>query len=126
MSVRVMFNGQSEDIESVEEFGSALDRFDQSDTFELWLSAVDGASMTMLRSQSNAWLMYLRHDGDAGFHSVGQPSRSDTAAYTLSNGQVDDYPLAWCLDVDLCFKALAHFFVNEGSRPEWVTWHGSW
>lgn len=125
MTVRVMFNGQSEDITSVEEFGSALDRFGQSNRFELWLSADDGGSMAMLRSERNAWLMYLRHDGDAGFHSMGQPSRSGTATYILSNGQVDDYPLAWCLDVDLCFKALAYFFVNEGSRPEWVTWHES-
>ena len=125
MIVRVMFNGQSEDIASIEEFGSALDRFDRSDTFELWLSAADGASMVMLRSECHAWLMYLRHDGDAGFHSMGQPSRSGTAAYTLGNGQVDDYPLAWCIDVEQCLKALAYFFVNEGSRPEWVAWHES-
>jgi len=76
----------------------------------------------MLRNGTNAWLMYLRHhEGDNGFTSQGETGRIGVASYELSNGQVDEYPLSWCIEIEQCYKALAYFFVNEGSKPEWVS-----
>lgn len=69
--------------------------------------------------------MYLRYEGDSGFISQGEPSAHGVALYELANGQVDEYPLAWCIDVEQCYKALAYFFVNEGAQPDWVSWHVS-
>jgi hypothetical protein len=122
----VTFNGQQQDVSSIELFSIALDQFDRVDQFELWLSAPRGQSICMLRSGSNAWLMYLGHsDGDGGFTSQGETGRIGVASYKLSNGQIDEYPLSRCIEVEQCYKALAYFFVNEGSKPEWVSWHES-
>jgi len=38
----------------------------------------------------------------------------------MSNGQVDVYPLSWCIDVKQCYKAVAYFCVNEGAKPDGV------
>lgn len=76
----------------------------------------------MLRNGHWAWLMYMAEPGDAGFRSEGDASLGGTASYTLSNGQVDEYPLAWCIPVEDCYKAVAYFYVNEGERPGWVKW----
>ena len=121
----VTFNGKQQEVSSIEQFGVALDRFDQVGEFEVWLSASQGQAICMLRNGSNAWLMYLRHDGDTGFTSSAETSRTGVAYYTLSNGQVDEYPLSWCIEVEQCYKALAYFFANEGGKPEWVSWHGN-
>ena len=123
--IDITFNGEHLDIASIEQFGQALDRFDQAANFEVWLATSAGPSMCMLRNQSNAWLMYLRNAEDSGFTSLGDSSRSGLASYTLGNGQIDEYPLAWCIDVEQGYKALAYFFANEGARPEWVVWHES-
>lgn len=123
--VTVTFNDQPESIASIEEFSVALDRFDRTLKFELWLSAERGPSVCMLRNGEHAWLMYLRFEGDSGFVSQGELSAQGVASYILANGQIDEYPLAWCIDVEQCYKALAFFFVNEGTRPDWVSWHVS-
>ena len=123
--VTVTFNDQPESIASIEEFSVALNRFDRTLKFELWLSAERGPSVCMLRNGEHAWLMYLRFEGDSGFVSQGELSAQGVASYILANGQIDEYPLAWCIDVEQCYKALAFFFVNEGTRPDWVSWHVS-
>ena len=121
--VEVTFQGQSETIASVEQLGSALNRFDRKQEFELWASVPNGPSMCMLRSGENAWLMYLRHVGDSGFRSLGSSGRLGVAGYTLANGQIDEYPLSWCIELEQCYKAVSYFFGNEGAKPEWVIWH---
>jgi len=77
----------------------------------------------MLRNGEHAWLMYLRQAGDSGLNSVGNEQRAGVEKYVLSNGQTDEYPLAWCIEIEQCYKAMAYFFVNEGERPGWVNWH---
>ena len=89
---------------------------------ELIASVDDGPSMFMLRNRHAAWLMYLREPGDAGFHSSGEPGRVGAAEFTLGNGQVDEYPLTWCIAVEQCYKAIAYFCVNEGEKPGWIAW----
>ena len=119
----VTFNGKRQEVSSIEQLSVALDQFDQVDQFEVWLSASRGQAICMLRNESNAWLMYLRYDGDSGFTSQAKTGRTGVASYKLSNGQVDEYPLSWCIEVEQCYKALAYFFANEGGKPEWVSWH---
>ncbi len=123
--VNITFNGEPQAIASIEEFGFALDRFDQHAKFELWASIPDGPSMCMLRNGPHAWLMYLRFDGDAGFVSQGDLTQTGDISYRLSNGQVDQYPLSWCVENDRCYQALAYFFVNGGAKPNWITWQDS-
>jgi hypothetical protein len=87
MVVAVSFNGRTEYVGSVESLGQSLDRYDRVLLFELWVSVPDGPSLCMLRSGSNAWLMYLQHAGDSGFNSVGERRRTGVHKYLLSNGQ---------------------------------------
>lgn len=120
--VSVTFNGESQPTKSIEEFGVALNYFNESRQFEIWVSVEGGPSMCMLRNGENTWLMYLRFVGDSGFVSRGNPNKLGSAFYVLSNDQVDEYPLAWCIDIEQCYIALAYFFVNNGPMPNWVSW----
>ena len=121
--IKLSFNGCQQPSTSIEELGEAFNRFDAEPQFELWVSVPTGPSMCMLRNRTRAWLMYLRYEGDSGFNSVGNSKQTGAEKYRLSNGQIDEYPLAWCIDVEQCYKAVAYFVVNEGARPEWVNWH---
>lgn len=123
MATTLCFNGRKVEVATVEALGQALDGFDAVLQFELWATVTDGPSLCMLRNGAHAWLMYLRHEGDAGFNSVGRAERSGTEKYILGNGQVDEYPLAWCIEVGQCYKAIAYFHVNDGAKPTWIHWH---
>jgi hypothetical protein len=121
--ISVTFNGEKETgIASIEDFGISLDRFDSCGQFELWLSAPSSTAMCMLRNGEYAFLMYLRFSGDSGFVTRSETPQDKFVSYTLSTGQIDEYPASWCLSVEQCYKALAYFFVNEGLMPDWVDW----
>jgi hypothetical protein len=121
----LLINTQELQVDSIEELDEALSRSAQLPAFELWISVPDGPSMAMLRNGSHAWLMYLRLSGDPGFVSQGDATKAGTASYTLSNGQVDEHPLSWCIDVEQCFRAVMYFFVNNGAKPHWISWQES-
>lgn len=123
--VTIVFNNKPELIESVDEFGRALKRFDRTLKFELWLLVEGGPSICMLRNCKHAWLMYLRFDGDSGFVSQGELGAPGVASYELANGQTDEYPLAWCIDVEQCYRTMTYFFANEGAQPNCIFWHAS-
>ena len=93
---------------------------------ELWLTrAIDpeqGPALCLLRNGANAWLMYLSGQDDASFHSLGDEEDDGVCSYWLANGQVDEYPSAWCIDVELAQLALLQFFETGGARPSAITW----
>ena len=120
--IELTLNGRSLDASSLEQLGVQLDLIDEHAQFELWISRPFGPSLCMLRHGENAWLMHLRSPGDSGSRSSGHPQRPGSARYTLSNGQVDDHPLSFCIDVEQCYKAIAYFYVNDGARPAWINW----
>jgi hypothetical protein len=123
----ISFNGTNEPVGSIEDLSVALERYADHAAFELWLAIIDGASICMLRSAEHSFLMHLRFPDDSGLVSGG-PSSAEAAAqiqYTLSNGQVDEYPQSWCIPVGRCFDALRYFFANKGQVPSWVSWHES-
>lgn len=124
--IEVSFNGQPRAIATAEALRLALDNeFGAVPRCELWLGVPEGPSLCMLRSGTHAWLMYLRYPGDHGFASEGDATRGGTAAYTLSNGQVDEYPLSWCIDLPQCHAALADFFAHPDRRPDGIVWRES-
>lgn len=123
--IELTFNGQTLDTPSVEQLGVELDSIDAVPQFELWVTVPDGPAMCMLRNQANAWLMYLRGPDDDGVRSSGDCARAGLETYRLSNGQVDEYPLSWCVEVEQCYKAISYFYVNDGAIPNWITWQKS-
>jgi hypothetical protein len=122
--IELTLNDRRLNAASEEAFEASLDGAMTEPEFELWASVRDGPAMCMLRHGANAWLMYLRCPGDAGFRSTGV-ERSGTASYKLSNGQVDEYPLSWCVDVQQCFDAFRSFHRHQGARPKCVAWADS-
>jgi hypothetical protein len=119
------FNGTDHSLPSLPAFRAEMSRYAEHLSFELWLSKGDGPSICMLRNKEHAFLMYLRFPGDAGFTSVGSSGSAEPVAYTLSNGQVDEYPISWCVPVAQCFEALAFFFSSAGQRTESIAWHAA-
>src|SRR5437762_3798151 len=107
--MKVVFNGVDLSLASIEQLGLALDRFDLESQFELWISRDDGPSLTMLRNGDNAWLMYLRFKGDSGVVSSSAPRKIGICSYTLSNGEINECPLSWCIELEECYKAVAYF-----------------
>ena len=125
MPSTAIFQGAEIPMESIESFGQRLDEFDTTAQFELWLRSTEGPRVCMLRNEEDAWLLYLRHEGDSGYTTSGDPQRTDFVSYRLSNRQVDEYPGKWCIPVEDCYKALAYFYVNEGAKPDWISWQES-
>jgi hypothetical protein len=122
--IALTLNDRVLDAASEEAFDASLDGAKAESMFELWASVPDGPAMCMLRNGTDAWLMYLRWPSDAGFRSVGIGG-SGAASYALSNGQVDEYPLSWCVDVQSCFDAFRSFRRHRGARPECIAWTDS-
>ena len=123
--IEITINGDQQQVASIEQLEAALVRTEQHSQFELWVLVQNGPRMAMLRNGMHAWLMYLRFNGDAGFVSQGDPTKTGATSYTLSNGQTDEYPLSWSIDLERCYRAIMYFFVNEGAKPEWITWQSS-
>ena len=119
--IELTLNDCGLDAATEEAFDASLDIAMAESSFELWASVPDGQAICMLRNGADAWLMYLRWPGDSGFRSVGA-ERSGAASYALSNGQVDEYPLSWCVDVQSCFDAFRNFHRHYGARPQCIAW----
>ncbi len=115
-------------ITTVEELRQQLERVHQQQLSEVWLDAgEEGPALTMLVNGVHAWLMYLRdHDGDPGFssrnpHYTGPASA--TMQFLLSNGQMDEYPVAWTLPLEEACAACEYFVLSQGGRSPAITWH---
>ncbi|TAK73211.1 MAG: hypothetical protein EPO12_22745 [Aquabacterium sp.] len=121
----ILFNGVQEEIRNPDSLIKAFARLDESQRFELWASIDEGPSLCMLRNGKHAFLMYLRFSEDPGFVSSGDAEAQGLIEYELSNGQLDEYPAAWCIPIEQCYRAVNYFFVNKGRRPEWLSWHES-
>ena len=121
--ITISFNGEPQKIDSIEALGEALTDFDDHDRFELWCNIANGPSMCMFRNAENAFLMYLRSAGDQGVVSQGDRAAKGTVEYTLANGQIDEHPAFWSIEIEQCYKAIAYFYVNDGLQPEWISWH---
>ncbi len=120
--LEISLNGKPQNIQSIEDLSLALDEFDKCDRFELWISKNDGPSICMLRNGSHAFLMYLRQLEDSGLVTKGVSNEKTEIPYMLSNGQEDHYPVSWCIPLEDCYKSIANFYVNEGLRPDWISW----
>jgi hypothetical protein len=113
--MELQFNGTAIPITSLEQLGTVFDECDLASEFELWVSVDRFPSMCMLRNGNHAWLMHVRGE-DKSAHSIGKYEGNDVCCFRLANGQLDEYPLSWCIDIEQCYKAIAYFYVNHGAR----------
>ena len=121
--IKVTLNNEKLNLSAIEEFGRLLDRIEELERFELWLSTENGQVISMLKNKKNAWLMYLRFEGDSGFHSFNEAINNNSVVeFQLANGQLDEYPKQWCIEIESCYKALTYFWVNSGEKADWIQW----
>lgn len=100
---------------------------DRSQCEELWVHRDDGRAMCAMINGELGWLMYLRHEGDAGFSSRNPAYQGPAEAlrgYYLASGQYDEYPVSWALPAHDIRRALAEF-ETDGKPPRWITWHNN-
>jgi hypothetical protein len=96
----------------------------QPDDAELWVER-ESARMCVLLSSGRALLLFMRHSGDPGFSSRNpafDPQTKSVHRFRLSNGQVDEYPVAWTYSSDDAFRALQEFAAS-GRVPDDMAWH---
>lgn len=126
MTMELNLHGEPRVVDSIPMLEQALLEARTLAQCELWLTmaevAEQGPALCMLRNGGNAWLMYLSGQDDLSFHSLGDEEETGECSYLLSNGQVDMYPEAWCVDVDLCQRAFVAFFKTGGARPAGIAW----
>lgn len=87
--------------------------------------AENGQILFALINDQLGWLMYLREPGDAGFSSRNpnyEGSPNAKLDYYLSNGQRDEYPLAWAFPVAQVRQAI-EYFRKEQQPPPFIVWH---
>ena len=120
--MNVSVNGAPVTCETRDDLTDVLDRIHRLPDAELWLSVMDGPAVCLLKSGDHACLTYLRRDGDSGFTTVGDGRRAGTFRVRLANGQVDEYPLAWCVDPEQAYEALTYFLMNGGAMTPDLSW----
>ena len=126
MSMELNLHGEPRPVDSVLALQQALLEARALAQCELWLTmaedAEQGPALCMLRNGGNAWLMYLSGHDNLSFHSLGDEEAEGACSYLLANGQVDEYPEAWCVDVEQCQRAFLSFFKTGGVRPDAIAW----
>jgi hypothetical protein len=126
VNMELNLHGEPRVVESIPALEQALLEARALAQCELWLTmaedAEQGPALCMLRNGGNAWLMYLSGQDELSYHSLGDDEADGACSYLLSNGQVDDYPEAWCVDVAQCQRAVLSFFRTGGARPSTIAW----
>lgn len=126
MTMELNLHGEPRAVDTIAALEQALIDARMLAQCELWLTmatdAEQGPALCMLRNGGNAWLMYLSGQDDLSFHSLGDEEADGVCSYLLANGQVDEYPEAWCVDAEHCQRAFADFFRTGGARPAAIAW----
>ncbi len=126
MRMELNLHGDARAVDSIAALEQALTDARALAQCELWLTlatdAEQGPALCLLRNGGNAWLMYLSGQDDLSFHSLGDEEETGECSYLLSNGQVDVYPEAWCVEVGQCERAFLAFFRTGGARPAAIAW----
>ena len=116
-------------VPTAKDLRQCLEQVRQQQFSELWLIAGDdGPSLTMLVNGAYAWLMFLQNQDDVGFHSLNlsyHGSAELRMKFQLSNGQMDEYPVAWTLALEDAFDACEYFMTTQGRRSPAITWEDS-
>jgi hypothetical protein len=91
---------------------------------EVWICHSEFPALCALINNKLGWLMALRYDGDAGFHSLNlsyQGSKEDKIEYILSNGQMDFYPASFAYPMEIIIDALK-VFAETTKFPDTINW----
>jgi hypothetical protein len=125
VTAAVTLNDVPKPTNDVEDLRKLLIGLDREESNQVVLERESGEALFAQVLGGQAWLMYLMYDGDPGFTTrnpsyAGSPD--DILAFTLPNGQTDEYPAGWWLPDQVVFRALEYFYAHGGMAP-WLTWN---
>ena len=123
--MKASINQKEQKVVSIRDLSDFLDEIDQQGFVEAWLYFDTGSSICLLKNREKVFLMYLKDIEDEGTTSIGDEGLSGLSDFRLSNGQIDQYPNAWCIDSEYALKGLAYFHQNEGIKSEYIQWQKS-
>jgi len=109
-------------LDTEEKLGVYLDTIDSTDYVEAWMLHEAGESICLLKANKFMFLIYLRYPEDIGFVSKGAVQGNNTIKFKLSNGQVDEHPVRWCIESEQAYKVLAFFYENNGKQSPYIEW----
>jgi hypothetical protein len=92
---------------------------------ELWLTLPADICISALINDSRALVIFGRYDGDPGLSSRSRDFADDNGQqleFYLSNGQRDQYPLAWTIPTEDSLAAFDYAFLYHKAAP-WILWH---
>lgn len=123
--MKLLLNKIENQIETLDELSEWFESIDSTENVEAWIVSTEETSLCMLKNVKDVFLMYLRYPGDVGFVSGSQDVESEMTEFLLANGQTDEYPLSWCIDKEMAYKAMVYFFVNAGDQSPHIAWHAA-
>lgn len=92
---------------------------------EIWIDGNDDSHLCALINGNMGYLMYLPDEDGRSFSSRNPDYKGDNNKlldFSLENGQLDYYPLSWCLPLSTIEKALIYF--KESKKcPSFIKWH---
>lgn len=106
---------------SVEKLNFEIEKLRDVQFCEVWLEE-NGKSICLLKNSGEAFLMYLREEGDSAFSSLnltGNPN--EFVEFYLSNGQKDLYSKRQVISFEQGKTALFYFF-ETGEPDKSVDW----
>ncbi len=122
LNIRCTINGAELVALSMEDIQMIKGVAKSTHSMELWIYSNGDSMMCMLKNGLKSWLMYLREEGDHGFHSFNCDENDGATKFILSNAQVDEFPNVWCIPIDLCLDAIDEFVFNNSELPKCVVW----
>ena len=118
----VTINGERTTSPHVQAVATLWEHIARLEDAEVWFSVKDGPALCLLKGGRYMFLAYLPSAGAPGYRTVGNADRSGSFRVPLSNGQVDEYALAWCVEAAAAYEAVLYFLLNEGKRTPDVEW----
>jgi len=84
-----------------------------------------GRTLAIFKNGDKAFVMFLRFEGDAGFHTIDPNYAGPTDATLelyMKSGQGDEKPLGEWISLGDAKRAAEHFLLS-GERAPWLTWY---
>jgi hypothetical protein len=118
-------NGAQDTISTHAELQQHLAALPSQGYLELWLTLPGDTCISALINDGRALVIFGRYDGDAGLSSRSRDVADDSGQqmeFYLSNGQRDEYPLAWTVPTKDALAAFDYAFLYQQAAP-WIIWH---
>lgn len=72
------------------------------------------SSLCVMTNPSNAFVMFLRYEGDSGFRSDNKAGNENAfEEFRLANGQSDHYPETWLIKKEQVASVVLTYFDHE-------------